>query len=73
MTRVATFINTKRPEAVELAKELVSWIEFSGHTCVLLEESAVAIGREDLAVGEKDIGEISSTEDSRIFRWTIHD
>ena len=56
MTRVATFINTKRPEAVELAKELVSWIEFSGHTCVLLEESAVAIGREDLAVGEKDIG-----------------
>ena len=55
MSRVAAFINVNRPEAVELAAELIQWIESSGHMCVLIGDSASAVNREDLAICESEI------------------
>ena len=55
MSRVAAFVNVNRSEAVELATELIQWIESSGHICVLIGDSASAVNREDLAICESEI------------------
>ncbi len=55
MSRVAAFINTNRPAAVDLANGLVEWIESSGHSCSLIGDSASAINREDLAISDNEI------------------
>ena len=55
MSRVAAFINVNRREAVELAAELIQWIESSGHMCILIGDSASAVNREDLAICESEI------------------
>ena len=55
MSRVAAFINVNRPEAVDLAEELIEWIESSGHSCALVGESAAVVNREDLAISENEI------------------
>ncbi|MED5264823.1 MAG: NAD(+)/NADH kinase [Actinomycetota bacterium] len=55
MSRVAAFINVNRPEAVDLAEELIEWIESSGHSCVLIGDSASVVNREDLAISESEI------------------
>tara|TARA_B100002051_G_scaffold61849_2_gene57833 strand:+ start:2005 stop:2850 length:846 start_codon:yes stop_codon:yes gene_type:complete len=57
MSRVAAFVNVNRSEAVELATELIQWIESSGHICVLIGDSALAVNREDLAICESEIDE----------------
>ena len=55
MTRFIAYINTRRPEAIEHGKELLGWLEELGHSCFFSPESATAVGREDLAIGENDI------------------
>ncbi|HJM28743.1 MAG: NAD(+)/NADH kinase [Acidimicrobiales bacterium] len=55
MTRFITYINTRRPEALQHAKELIDWLEGSGHECLMHYESAEAINRPNLAIDESDI------------------
>tara|TARA_B100000700_G_scaffold248952_1_gene279003 strand:+ start:551 stop:1396 length:846 start_codon:yes stop_codon:yes gene_type:complete len=55
MTRVAAFININRQEAIDLAGDLIEWIEAAGHSCFLMGDSAKAINREDIAIGEEEI------------------
>ena len=55
MTRFIAYINTRRPEAIEHGKELLGWLEELGHSSFYSPESATAVGREDLAIGENDI------------------
>ena len=55
MTRFIAYINTRRPEAIEHGKELLGWLEKLGHSCFFSPESATAVGREDLAIGENEI------------------
>ena len=55
MNRFIGYINTRRPEAIEHAIELLAWLEGAGNSCHFAPESAVAIGRPELSIKETDI------------------
>ncbi len=55
MNRFIGYINTRRPEAIEYAIELLGWLEEMEISCHFAPESAAAIGRLELAVKESDI------------------
>ena len=55
MNRFIGYINTRRPEAIEHAIELLGWLEEMEISCHFAPESAAAIGRLELAVKESDI------------------
>ena len=55
MTRFIAYINTRRPEALQHAVELLDWLEEMEISCFFAPESAIAIGRPELAIEEGDI------------------
>ena len=55
MNRFIVYINTRRPEAIGHATELMGWLEEIGISCHFAPESAVAVGRPELAIKESDI------------------
>ncbi|MDP6341066.1 MAG: NAD(+)/NADH kinase, partial [Acidimicrobiales bacterium] len=55
MNRFIAYINTRRPEAIDHAIGLLGWFEEMGNICHFAPESAVAIGRPELAIEETDI------------------